>query len=87
MRKEYDFTGAKRAKDVPHLARLQSETAGKTRITMRVDNSVLAAFKARAETVGGSYQTMMNEAIRQYVLGLSLVDVVRETIREEMHSA
>ncbi len=87
MRKEYDFTGAKRAKDVPHLAKLQAETAGKTRITMRVDNSVLAAFKARAETAGGSYQTMMNEALRQYVLGLSLVDVVRETIREEMHSA
>lgn len=47
MRKEYDFTGAKRAKDVPHLTRLQAETAGKTRITMRVDSSVLAEFKAR----------------------------------------
>ena len=86
MRKEYDFSRAKRAKDVPHLAKLQAETVGKTRITMRVDNSVLAAFKARAETSGGSYQTMMNEALRQYALGLSLVDVVRETIREEMHS-
>ncbi len=27
MRKEYDFTRAKRAKDVPHLARLQAENA------------------------------------------------------------
>lgn len=87
MRKEYDFSRAKRAKDVPHLAKLQAEMVGKTRITMRVDNAVLAAFKARAETCGGSYQTMMNEALRQYALGLSLVDVVRETIREEMHSA
>lgn len=85
MRKEYDFTGAKRAKDVPHLAKLQTEMLGKTRITMRVDNSVLAAFKARAEAGGGSYQTMMNEALKQYTLGLSLADVVRETIREEMH--
>ncbi|MBI5660367.1 MAG: BrnA antitoxin family protein [Nitrosomonadales bacterium] len=87
MRKEYDFSRAKRAKDVPHLAKLQAEMVGKTRITMRVDNTVLAAFKARAETSGGSYQTMMNEALRQYAMGLSLVDVVRETIREEMHSA
>ena len=87
MRKEYDFTGAKRAKDVAHLAKLQTEMAGKTRITMRVDNSVLALFKARAETSGGSYQTMMNEALKQYALGFSLADVVRDTIREEMHSS
>ena len=87
MRKEYDFSRAKRAVDVPHLVKLQAEAAGKTRITMRVDNSVLATFKARAEISGGSYQTMMNEALKQYALGLSLVDVVRETIREEMHSA
>jgi uncharacterized protein (DUF4415 family) len=87
MRKEYDFSGAKRAKDLPHLAKLQAEMTGKSRITMRVDNAVLAAFKARAESSGGSYQTMMNEALKQYALGLSIADVVRETIREEMHSA
>jgi len=86
MRKEYDFSRAKRAKDVPHLAKLQAEMTGKSRITMRVDNVVLAAFKARAESSGGSYQTMMNEALKQYALGLSIADVVRETIREEMHS-
>ncbi len=87
MRKEYDFSHAKRAKDVPHLAKLQAEMTGKSRITMRVDNAVLAAFKARAESSGGSYQTMMNEALKQYALGLSVADVVRETIREEMRSA
>jgi uncharacterized protein (DUF4415 family) len=87
MRKEYDFSRAKRAKYVPHLAKLQAEMAGKTRITMRVDNTVLAAFKARAESSGGSYQTMMNEALKQYALGLSIADVVRETIREELRSA
>lgn len=87
MRKEYDFSRAKRAAAVPHLVKLQAEVAGKTRITMRVDNAVLAAFKARAEASGGSYQTMMNEALRQYALGLSLVEVVRKTIREEMHAA
>ena len=34
MRKEYDFSKAKRAKDVPHLAKLQAEAKGKTRITI-----------------------------------------------------
>ena len=87
MRKEYDFSRAKRAKDVPHLAKLQAEMVGKSRITMRVDNAVLAAFKTRAESSGGSYQTMMNEALKQYALGLSMADVVRQTIREELHSA
>ncbi|MCF8151708.1 MAG: BrnA antitoxin family protein [Burkholderiaceae bacterium] len=87
MRKEYDFSSAKRAKDVPHLAKLQAEMAGKSRVTMRVDNAVLAAFKARAESSGGNYQTMMNEALKQYALGLTMADVVRATIREEMRSA
>lgn len=87
MRKEYDFSSAKRAKDIPHLAKLQAEMAGKSRVTMRVDNAVLAAFKARAESSGGNYQTMMNEALKQYALGLTMADVVREAIREEMRSA
>lgn len=87
MRKEYDFSGAKRAKDVPHLAQLQAEMAGKSRVTMRVDNAVLAAFRARAESSGGNYQTMMNEALKQYALGLTMADVVREAIREEMRHA
>jgi uncharacterized protein (DUF4415 family) len=86
MRKEYDFSHAKRAKAVPHLAKLQAEMTGKSRITMRVDNAVLAAFKARAEDSGGSYQTMMNEALKQYALGLTMADVVREAIREELRS-
>jgi hypothetical protein len=59
MRKDYDFTGAKRARDVPHLAKLQAEMAGKTRITMRVDNAVLAAFKARAESAGFRFKPGM----------------------------
>jgi len=87
MRKEYDFSRAKRARDVPHLAKLQVEMSGKSRITMRVDNAVLAAFKARAESSGGNYQTMMNEALKQYALGLSMADVVREAIREELRTA
>ncbi|MDR3221817.1 MAG: BrnA antitoxin family protein [Candidatus Accumulibacter sp.] len=84
MRKEYDFSKAKRAHEVPHLARLQAEMAGKSRITIRVDNRTLAAFKARAAMTGGNYQTLMNEALAQFAQGQTLSDVVRETIRETL---
>ncbi len=36
---------------------------------------------------GGSYQTMMNEALREYAAGLTLADVVRETIQQELRHA
>ena len=80
--KDYDFTEAKPVSETPHLAKLQTEAGGKSRITMRVDNEVLATFKARAEMIGGNYQTMMNDALKQFVQGLKLSDVVREAIHE-----
>ena len=80
--KDLDFTDAKPVSETPHLAKLQAETGGKSRITMRVDNEVLANFKARAEMIGGNYQTMMNDALKQFIQGLKLSDVVREAIHE-----
>ena len=77
-----DFTTAKPVRDIPHLEKLQQESGGKSRITMRIDNDVLAMFKARAEMIGGNYQTLMNEALKQFVLGVRLSDVVREAIHE-----
>jgi hypothetical protein len=50
-----------------------------------VDNDTLAIFKARAEMIGGNYQTLINEALRQFAQGQTLADIVRETIREELH--
>jgi len=64
MNKEYDFSNAKRAYEVPHLAQLQAQQSGKLHITMRVDNDTLAIFKARAEMSGGNYQILMNEALK-----------------------
>ncbi len=34
----------------------------------------------------GNYQTLMNEALRQFAQGMTLSDVVRETICQELHS-
>ena len=82
---EMDFSNAKPVSEIPALTKLQTEHGGKSRITMRVDNDTLAIFKARAEMSGGNYQTLMNEALRQFAQGLTLADVVRETIRKELH--
>jgi predicted DNA binding CopG/RHH family protein len=84
MRAEYDFSQTQRAADVPHLAKLQAQMAGKTRITMRMDNETLSLFKARAKAAGGSYQTLINAALGDYLKGQTLADVVRATIREEL---
>lgn len=80
--KDLDFTDAKPVSETPQLARLQAEAGGKSRITMRVDNDVLSTFKAQAEMIGGNYQTLMNDALKQFAQGLRLSDVVREAIHE-----
>jgi predicted DNA binding CopG/RHH family protein len=84
---EMDFSTAKRVKDVPALAKLQAAQGGKSRITMRVDNATLAVFKVQAEMTGGSYQTLMNEALSEFAQGRRLADVVRETIKQELRVA
>ena len=84
--KDYDFSDAKPVAKTPHLAKLQAEAGSKSRITMRVDNDVLATFKARAEMLGGNYQTLMNDALRQFAQGLKLSDVIREVIHETLET-
>ncbi len=84
--KDLDFADAKPVAETPHLAKLQAQSGQKTRITMRIDNEVLAVFKARAATVGGNYQTMMNDALRQFAHGLTLSDMVREAVREGLNA-
>jgi len=81
-----DFSDAKPVSAIPPLARLQAEHGGKSRVTMRLDNEVLAVFKARAELTGGNYQTLINQALRDAAHGMTLAEVVRRTIREELHT-
>jgi uncharacterized protein (DUF4415 family) len=82
--KDYDFANAKAVAETPHLAKLQTQAGIKTRITMRIDNDIIAVFKAHAKEKGGSYQTLMNDALRQFSQGLTLSDVLRDTVRETM---
>jgi uncharacterized protein (DUF4415 family) len=84
--KDYDFSDAKPVSQIPALVKLQAEHA-KSRITIRLDQEVLNAFRAQAEKTGGSYQSMINDALKQHLLGADLVKTVRETIRRELRAA
>ena len=79
MQDEYDFRQAKRGAVLPQQ--------GKTRITIYIDDEVLEAFRQRAEQQGQGYQTMMNQALREY-MALSPVSLdeatLRRVLREEL---
>jgi uncharacterized protein (DUF4415 family) len=70
MRKEYDFSNAKRAnfRNLPPLDQIDRYT--KVRITIFIDNDILKFFKARAAKRGKpAYQTQINQALREYMEG------------------
>lgn len=80
MKKEYDFTKAKRG---PVLR----APRGKARITIRLDNEVLAWFRRQVDAAGGgNYQTLINEALRQYIAQREepLEEILRRVLREEL---
>ena len=80
MRKEYDFSKAKRG---PVLR----APRGKTRITIRLDGDVLAWFRHQVNAAGGgNYQTLINHALRQYIAQREepLEEILRRVLREEL---
>ena len=83
MRKEYDFSKGERGPVV-------RVPKGKTRITIRIDDDVLAWFRDQVEQAGGgNYQTLMNVALRDYIRGASepLEATLRRVLREELQRA
>ncbi|MDD4272869.1 MAG: BrnA antitoxin family protein [Desulfobacter postgatei] len=82
MKKEYDFSQGKRGP-------VSAPPANKTRITIRLDNDILAWFKIKVhDSGGGSYQTMINEALRQYISTEKepIENILRRVIREELRA-
>ncbi|MDQ8155220.1 MAG: BrnA antitoxin family protein [Gemmatimonadota bacterium] len=82
MRKEYDFSHAKRGAVLP-------VPSGKTRITIRLDDDVIAWFHAQVNAAGGgNYQTLINRALRQLVDAPSepIERTLRRVVREELRS-
>ena len=58
---------------------------GKTKISIRLDNTVLEYFKALVDRAGGgNYQTLINDALVSCVHQRSTLDVVRQVVREEL---
>ena len=83
MKREYDFRGARRGAVIP-------VAKGKTRITIRLDEDLVVWFRDQVERAGGgNYQTLINEALRQYVRNAQepLEKTLRRVIREEIHRA
>jgi uncharacterized protein (DUF4415 family) len=76
--RDFDFSRAKRGAVV-------KPEPGKTKISIRLDNTVLEYFRTLVERAGGgNYQTLINDALLEYVHGRSTLDVVRQAVREEL---
>lgn len=83
MRKEYDFSKARRGPAVPL-------PKGKTRITIRLDDEILAWFKAKVdEAGGGNYQSLINVALLEHMKRVDepLEKTLRRVLREELRKA
>ncbi|MBE9046169.1 BrnA antitoxin family protein [Pleurocapsales cyanobacterium LEGE 10410] len=81
MKPEYDFTQGRRGAVEP-------VAPGKTRITIRLDDDVLAWFRDRVnQQGGGNYQTLINNALRQHITAERepLEDTLRRVLREELN--
>ena len=83
MRKQYDFSNAKRGP-------LVAIPKGKKRITIRLDDEIIAWFKRRVhEAGGGDYQSLINTALREHMRRTDepLERTLRRVLREELRKA
>jgi len=80
MKDEYDFTHGKRG--------AVASNKGKTRITIMLDDDVLAFFREQAEAQGIGYQTLINAELRKAMQppkGAALtVASLRKVLKEEL---
>lgn len=80
MLEEYDFSKGKRGA-------ILEPPAGKTRITIRIDDDVLDWFRQQIEAAGhGSYQATINQVLREYMERQQqpLELILRRVVREEL---
>ncbi len=62
-----------------------NERLGKQRVSIMLDGSIIAFFKAKAGERG--YQTLINQALHQAMTGEQIESTLRRVIREELHTA
>ena len=76
--RDIDFSRAKRGPVV-------KPEPGKTKISIRLDNTVLEYFRDLVDKAGGgNYQTLINDALLEHVHRRSTLDAVRQVVREEL---
>ncbi|MBI5841220.1 MAG: BrnA antitoxin family protein [Chloroflexi bacterium] len=83
MKKEYDFSRGERGRVVPAVK-------GKTRITIRIDDDILEWFRGEVEAAGGgSYQTLINDALRGHITNQQepIEVMLRRVVRKELTAA
>ena len=81
MKREYDFSQGKRGSVVSQK--------GKTRITIYLDNEVVATFRTLAEQAGTGYQTMINQTLRDYLNKANTTvdeETLRRVLREDLQA-
>jgi uncharacterized protein (DUF4415 family) len=82
--KTYDFSKGKRGAVLPL-------PPGKERITIRLDADILEHFRDAVDRAGGgNYQTLINQALREYVESgkkPTLEETLRRVIREELQTS
>ena len=82
MKRNYDFSKARRGAVIP-------SSGNKVRITIRLDRDIVEWFKSRVEeSRGGNYQTLLNNALREYITHQDepIEKVLRRVVREELHA-
>jgi uncharacterized protein (DUF4415 family) len=83
VKREYDFSGAKRGPVMP-------VPKGRTRITIGLDDDVIAWFRTQVEKAGGgNYQSLINDALRHHIAHVRepLEETLRRVVREEIRRA
>jgi uncharacterized protein (DUF4415 family) len=83
MKREYNFSKGKRGAVLP-------SPKGKTRITIRIDDDILDWFRGEVEAAGGgSYQTLINNALREHITSQQepIEVILRRVVREELTAA
>jgi uncharacterized protein (DUF4415 family) len=76
--RDIDFTRARRGA-------VTKAEPGKTKISIRLDNRVLDHFRSVVDDAGeGNYQTLINDALVAHIQQESMLEAVRQVVREEV---
>lgn len=75
---DIDFSNAKRGPVIP-------PEPGKVKISIRLDSAIVDHFRGLVEANGcGNYQTLINDALVAHIQQQSMLDAVRQVVREEL---